>query len=247
MAAIFRSRKAYKLKKFKRRLKRGIGFKSYKRIYNMHKFKRLGLDCQIAAGSVAAGTVNLVTLASGWALGTPQIDVNGTYQYGGAMQFQLDQCLEFIELTRLFDRYKITGVKVTIIPLGTATTNAAPATIASTNYPTIAIATDNDDASLPSSWNEVAVKQNVRIARMDKPLSIYIHKPKLADTVYNGITNGYRVGTGYLNSDAAGVPHYGLKFWMRECPLPIATNAGNGSNVLFRVVTKFYLSMKDAL
>lgn len=245
MPGIYRSRKMYKIKKLGRRAKRGYARKPkvYKNIYNTHKFKRLGLDCLLAAN---AGTISLNTLANGWAVTGSSPDVNGTYQFGGAMQFQLDQCLEYIELTRLFDRYKITGVKVTFLPLGQPSTNAAPSGVANTNYPTMAIAMDDDDASLPSSWNEIAVKQNVKIKRLSKPFSIYIAKPKMADEVYNGVISGYRIGTGFLNSDAPSVPHYGLKYWMRECPLPTATAPGvNGANVLFRIVTKFYLSLKD--
>lgn len=212
---------------------------------NYYKFKRFGADCQLVAGSAAAGTISLNTLASGWAITSASTDVNGTYQFGGAMQFQLNQVLEYPDMVQLFDKYKIKGVKVTILPLGQPSTNAAPANIANTNYPTIAIAVDNDDASLPAGWNQIAVKQDCKIKRLSKAVSVYIRNPKMAREIYDGATSAYAPTNGFVDCNYPSVPHYGLKFWMRECPLPIATNTGNGANVLFRIVTKFYLALKD--
>lgn len=237
-------RKRYPLRRGKRRGMRPIRKVMRNRLTNYYRFKRFGENTMIACGSTAAGTVFLDGPA-GFAIGPPSGDYNGTYQFGGAMQFQLDQTLEWKDFSNLFDKYRIKGVKVTIIPLGQPSTNAAPAVIANTNYPTIAIAVDNDDASLPSTWESVAVKQDCKIKRLSKPVSVYIRNPKLASAVYNGLTTAYSPQTGWVDTVDSDVPHYGLKFFMRECPLPIATNPGNGANVLFRIVTKYYLEMKD--
>lgn len=235
-------------------IKRRLNFIGYKgraistvgrALKNYYAFKRFGTSCTINAGAAGAGTVALNTTASGWALSAPAIDSNGTYQFGGAMQFQLDQSLQFTDFALLYDRYKIKGVKVTIIPLGQPSTNATTQGLADTNYATIAIAVDNDDASLPADWNAVAVKQDCKIRRLSKPISVYIRNPKLAAAVYDGVTNAYTSKTGWLDMGSTGVPHYGLKFYVRDCPLPAYPTGGNGANVMFRVVTKFYLAMKD--
>lgn len=212
---------------------------------NNYKFTRFGVNATIDGGVAGAGTVALNTTASGWALGTPATDANGTYQFGGAMQFQLSQCLEYADFAQLFDKYKIKGCKVTIIPLGQPSTNAAPVNLANTSYPTIAIAVDNDDAALPGSWNSIAVKQDCKIKRLSKPVSVYIRSPKIASAIYDGATTAYSQRTGMIDMQYPDVPHYGLKFWIRECPLPQYPAAGNGANVMFRVVTKFYLQLKD--
>lgn len=213
---------------------------------NYYKFKRFGVDCQMTGGTAGNGTIALNTTASGWALTNTSADVNGTWQFGGAMQFQLNQVLEHADMTQLFDKYKIKGVKVTIIPLGQPSTNATTSPLADTNYPTIAIAVDNDDASLPSSWNQVAVKQDCKIKKLNNPVSVYIRNPKMAKQIYDGATSAYSPGTGFIDCNYSDVPHYGLKFYVRECPLPIPpTVSGNGANVLFRIVTKFYLALKD--
>lgn len=219
------------------KLNRSYALKTY-------KFKRFGLDCQIV--NTSAGAVNLNTTASGWALTGASTDVNGTYQFGGAMQFQLNQTLEVTDFATLFDRYKITGVKVSIIPLGSYSGGGSVQNQNVSNYPTIAIAVDSDDASLPGSWNQVAVKQGARVMKLNKTCSMYIKNPKLASAVFNGITNAYSQKTGYLDMNSTDVPHYGLKYWIRECPLPNPPAAAvTGANSMFRVVTKFYLSMKD--
>lgn len=238
----YRSRGAYKLRKMRRRIKRG-GMQMYKRIFNIHKFKRLGESATI--DNYTQGQVQLSTLANGWFVGAATPDINATYQFPGAMQFQLDQTLQSADFTTLFDRYRITGVKVTIISLGSVN-NPGVAVSGATNYPSIVYAVDNDDANAPTSWDDVAVKQNAKIRRLDKPISIYIHKPRIANQVYDGFVPAYTVNTGFVNCSYPSVPHYGLKFFVRECPLPAPVGATAGSNnALIRIATKFYLSMKD--
>lgn len=212
---------------------------------NYYKFTRFGVSASIDAGVSGAGTVALNTTANGWAIGSPSLDANGCYQFGGAMQFQLDQVIQNADFGLLFDRYKIKGVRVTIVPLGQPSTNATTVALADTNWPTIAIAVDNDDASMPSDWNSVAVKQDCKIKRLSKPISVYIKNPKLASSVYDGAVTAYTSKTGFLDMSRQDVPHYGLKFFIRDCPLPVYPTGGNGANVMFRVVTKFYLALKD--
>ena len=216
------------------------------RVPNYFRFKRIGENAMITAGTGGAGTVFLDGPA-GFALGSPNGDYNSTYQFGGAMQFQLDQTLEWKDFSNLFDKYKIKGVKVTIIPLGQPSTNAAPSILANTNYPTIALAVDNDDATLPTTWEQVAVKQDCKIRRLSKPVSVYIRNPKVAAAIYDGVTNAYSPKTGWVDNQNPDVPHYGLKFFIRDCPLPQPPSAGaiNGANVMFRIATTYYLAMKD--
>lgn len=245
----FRNRRKYRLRKRRSgapiMVRRVPGrLLRFKYLANKYKFKRFGVDCQITNTSV--GVINLNTTAAGWAITAASNDVNGTYQFGGAMQFQLNQTLEHADFATLFDRYKISGVKVTILPLGTYSGSASVQNQNITNFPTIAIACDNDDASLPGNWNTVAVKQGARITKLNKAVSMYISSPKIAAAIYNGITTAYSQRTGYLDMAQTDVPHYGLKFWIRECPLPNpAASSITGANSLFRVVTKFYLAMKD--
>lgn len=245
----YRSRRVYKAKRGLRRMRKGFRRslpRALRGKYNTHKFIRLGENCVITGGTSGLGTI-AIDGPAGFAIGPSSGDYNSTYQFGGAMQFQLNQTLEWKDFTNLFDRYRIKGVKVTIIPLGQPSTNAAPALLANTNYPTIALAVDNDDADLPTTWEQIAVKQDCKIKRLSKPVSVYIKAPKLANTIYDGITNAYTISKGWVNTQYADVPHYGLKFFMRDCPLPQPPQAGaiNGANVMFRVVTKYYLSMKD--
>lgn len=242
-----RKKRGVRRRRYVRRPYRSIGTKGLmtNRIGNYYKFSRFGVNCTIDGGAAGAGTVAMATTASGWALGAPGLDANGTYQFGGAMQFQMDQMLEYADYVQLFDKYKIKGVKVTIIPLGQPSTNATTVGLANTNYATIAIAVDNDDASLPTSWNQIAVKQDCKIKRLSKPVSVYIRNPKIAQQIYDGATSAYSPTVGWIDSNYPSVPHYGLKFFIRECPLPAYPTGGNGANVMFRVVTKFYLATKD--
>lgn len=214
-----------------------------RQVGNNYRFKRYGVNCQIV--NTTNGVVNMNTTASGWALGGAVSDVNNTYQFGGAMQFQLNQVLAHTDFNSMFDRYKITGCKVSIIPLGTYSGSAASGATAFTNFPTIAIAVDSDDADLPTSWEQVAAKQYSRIRKLNKPIHMYVKNPKLAVQLYNGVSTAYMQKTGFVDMNQDSAPHYGLKFWIRECPLPNFPGSIVGAESLFRVVTKFYLAMKD--
>lgn len=214
----------------RRSLKR-MGLK--KKIANKYVFKRAGQEQTIM--NTGPGTVALTnTGITGWALGSTTADANNLYQFGGAFQGQLDQCQAYTDMVSLFDRYKISGIKLKFIPLSTEATvgNAVPM---------IAYAIDLDDASVPSSYAEINQKYNVKKKRLDKPFSIYL-KPRVAASVYNGLTTGYAVGSKsvYIDCNDHGVPHYGLKWWIRDISLGATT-----TNTVVRIETTYYLSMKD--
>lgn len=230
--------KRYRPRKYKKTGKwRSVGTKGFKtnRIANKYVFKRAGQEQTIM--NTSATTVALTnTGITGWALGSTSADANNLFQFGGAFQAQLDQTQQYTDFVTMFDRYKISGVKVKFIPLTTqSTVNSA--------VPMIAYAIDLDDASVPSSYAELNQKYNVHKKRLDKPCSIYI-KPRVASSIYNGLTSGYAIGpkSVYIDCNDHGVPHYGLKFWLRDVSLGSAASV----NTVIRMETTYYLSLKDA-
>lgn len=230
----------YRTSKFKRmkrryaRKLRSVGTKGLKtkRISNKYVFKRAGQEQTIM--NTGPGTVALTnTGITGWALAGTTADANNLYQFGGAFQAQLNQVEQWGDFAQLFDRYKISGVKLKFIPL----TNSSEVGNA---VPMIAYAIDLDDASVPSSYAELNQKYNVHKKRLDKPCSIYI-KPRVASSIYSGLTSGYAVGKPmYIDCNDPGVPHYGLKYWIRDMSLGSTT-----TNTVVRIETTYYLSLKD--
>lgn len=214
----------------KKRTRMGRVFKG--RLPNKFVFKRAGSEQTFM--NTGPGTVALTnTGITGWALGSTSADANNLYQFGGAFQGQLNQVQAYTDFVSMFDRYKISGIKLKFIPL----TNSSEVGNA---VPMIAYAIDLDDASVPSSYAELNQKYNVHKKRLDKPCSIYI-KPRVASSIYSGLTTGYAVGRPmYIDCNDAGVPHYGLKFWIRDMSLGATT-----TNTVVRIETTYYLSLKD--
>lgn len=221
----------FKLRPGKLRMMRSVG---YKKLPNKFVFKRAGQEQTIM--NTGPGTVALTnTGITGWALSSTTADANNLYQFGGAFQAQLDQCQAYTDFVSLFDRYKISGVKVKFIPLTTQAT-------VSSAVPMIAYAIDLDDASVPSSYAEINQKYNVHKKRLDKPCSIFI-KPRIAQAIYSGLTSGYAIGqkNTYIDCNDSGVPFYGLKYWIRDVSL-----GGTTTNTVVRIETTYYLSLKDS-
>ena len=229
--AISRSKLWKSKSKFKGKVRRYGGVR--RPLSNKFVFRRAGQEQTIQ--NTGPGTIALTnTGINGWAVSTPAADANNLFQFGMAFQGRLDQCQAFTDFTTLFDRYKISGIKVKFIPLTTqATLNTA--------VPMLAYAIDLDDASVPGSYAELNQKYNVRKKRLDKPVSIYL-KPRVAASVYNGLGSGYAVGKPmYIDCNNTAVPHYGLKCWFRDVSL-----STNTTNTVIRMETTYYLSMKDS-
>jgi len=213
-------------------------------LVNMFKYKRFCADSTLANSE--QGVVKWVQAQSGWDLGSATPDDNGLYQFGGVMKFQLDDVINPTDFTTLYDRYKITGVKLTFIPLSnqgyagaSSTGNQSSATLA-----TMAYSIDYDDSSIPASSLEILEKMDCRIKRLDKPVSIYIKSPKVSTTV-NSESGNVSAGigaTGYFNCANDDINFRGLKFYIRDMPLPDATK---DMNSLIRVQAKYYLAFKD--
>lgn len=241
---ISRSRKSmaskYRTKRFrlgKRAAYRSIGM----RIPNKFAFKRQGYEAQLINTTIGAVALQAGGGLTGWSVGTPVADANGLFQFGGAMQFQLNQAQEWKDFTNLFDRYKISGCKVKFIPVVNMATPGGA-------VPVISYAIDLDDASIPATYAEINQKYNVHKKRLDKPCSIYV-KPRIAQAIYSGLTSGYAIGNKntYIDCNDPGVPMYGLKFWIRDCFLGASSGVSPlEANTVIRIETTFYLSMKDS-
>ena len=166
--AISRSKLWKSKSKFKGKVRRYGGVR--RPLSNKFVFRRAGQEQTIQ--NTGPGTIALTnTGINGWAVSTPAADANNLFQFGMAFQGRLDQCQAFTDFTTLFDRYKISGIKVKFIPLTTqATLNTA--------VPMLAYAIDLDDASVPGEY--IYSGSGSRIGRID------------GQYVYNG--SGSRIG-----------------------------------------------------
>lgn len=161
------------------------------------------------------------------------------YRFGAVSYFKLSNVLQSSDLTALYDRYKITGIKFKIIPLSN---------VASVNgqglIPTMVYHTDYDDALTPTSDTDVRVKAGAKEVRLDRPRTIFI-KPKIADAILGasaGTAYSVPKKAPYINMAYPDVPHYGLKMYFRDVNL---SASGSSINTCFRFETTYYVACKD--
>lgn len=165
-------------------------------------------------------------------IGNQQTDGGGAlnYQIGGAAQFQLSDLPSVGDFTALFDHYAVEQVDFEINCLQ----NAAGATSNATSMPTITYVPDFDDATVPTGASVISAYQRAKtwtFKGSGNPLKFSI-KPRVAIPVYNGMTSAYAAGPDGANLNLAytGVPHYGLKFWLRN--LTVGQGGGTGGAML---------------
>lgn len=200
-----KGRRAWKGKSAKWHGKKGKQFR------DVHSFKLTGNETSIV--TVPGTPANVATKGPGLGVGNLAIDGNGLSRFGGIYIGTFSACTQFNQLNTLFDRYKIHGIKVTFIPEW----NIGFTTATSSALPVMKVVHDYDDSSVPTV-GDVWARQG-KIYRLTRPVSCYI-RPKIANTVYNGaVTSAYSVAKApYLNMSYGSVPHYGLKFAVKDLP-----------------------------
>jgi hypothetical protein len=224
-------------KSFRRSFKKGMvkskRTKQYKSVNpsKVHLFRRLGQITRISNSSVAAVT----SVTGGIEVGAASGPNNFGYDFGASMKFRLSDTENSSELTALYDRYKITGVKVKIIPLS----NTASA--GGLSYlPELMYTFDTDDSSVPT---ETVMRQKcAKTKRLDKPVSIFI-KPRVAGTLWqNALASGYSIAPNtYINCSTPSVEYYGLKLYFKNVDLRSTSTVATQ----FNIETTYYLAMKD--
>lgn len=175
----------------------------------------------------------LVLSGAAW----PAETLPGTNQNQFGVRHSLQQVTQVSDFTNLYDRYKITGVKMTFLyQVSDAGTTGLGV------LPTILYATDYDDAVAPT-YGAIRAKQSAkqRILTANRPFSIF-YRPKInlvAQEANNTTFNPSVVTSGYINSSFPSVDHHGLKFSLNN----LYSGANTAAQLEIRMT--YYLSMKD--
>lgn len=221
--------KGKKILKRNRRMKMGNKFAP-----SAYSFKRLGfpIDLKYVGGGFSfTGLANASSFASGTGLAN-------TYDVGLGLPFALNAVTDSSDFTSLFDRYRIVGVKLKFM----FDINDANITGAGV-LPWITVAQDYDDATQPTTEQEVLKIQYAKSKRLDKPFSVYLRpKPQLiAGNVAGSTTNAAIPNSSnlYFNCSDTSVVFYGLKAFIRGWYSPLSAQS------MLRIQPTYYLSLKD--
>lgn len=209
-----------------------------------HKFTRYVDDVHLgndAAGNMVLYDTNGVlqgTSFAGYQVGPTGTGVNGLVQYGLVLQGVLGNILNHTDFTRLFDRYRIKGISVKIIPMSTVARTNSVDSIGELTY-----RVDYDDIAMPATQNDLLESELAHSVRLTKPISIF-YKPRAKSVVIDELGNQVAVALGtnkqWLDCQNPFIPHFGLKMFFNDI------NRGSATvNSLFKLRTKFYFEMKD--
>lgn len=217
--------------------------RNYRRggVHRPHCVKRMGQSMLIQDDGTGAP---IVTQNATTSLNISNITAGllpNTYQYGGSIQFRLNAVADYSDLTQLFDRYKITGVKVKML----YQQNIADAQSVGA-LPVMWYAQDFDDSLVPTSSTDVQVKQyaKTRILNGNREFSLFI-RPRISKSLVSADTTSAGASSEkpcYVDCAYPQVPHYGLKFWVD------GWHAGSPSQAIaqaLRIQTTYYLKLKD--
>jgi len=170
------------------------------------------------------------------------ISMNGVLTRStGALSFKLSDLPQYTEFTALFDRYRITGVKLQIMPRICMQTPAGAQVAATAYSPSIFHTIDYDDATTPSDYTALAQYDQCKVQWEYKPFKVWL-KPRAAQAQY---ASG--AFTSYGNSDpkqwmdvaSPDIVYYGWKW---------ATNdysASMNGNQYWDVHSTYYLEFMN--
>lgn len=136
---------------------------------------------------------------------------NGTAETGESFVFRLSDLIQAPEFTRLFDSYRINGVKITMAPLTNSSITVNP------SYKML-MAIDLDDDTTPTA-NSLLQRANVKIRTVTsggsnpQVFSAFLRPRYLTQLYETGTTTGYGQGARkqWLDTADSQIPHYGFK------------------------------------
>lgn len=173
--------------------------------------------------------------------GQGQIVVDPTVETNGAIVFSLAQVPNHTEFTSLYDQYKISAVKVRIMPRFNSVEPSDAGTSGLFPYNgQLFTAIDYDDSGI-SSVNDILQYQNCKTTRLTSIHQRYF-KPAARGIVQDitGAATARMPIKGFIDSADDQVLHYCLKY-----SIPQFTNAAESALLKFDVITTYYLAMKN--
>lgn len=204
----------------------------------VHTIKRLGGTAFIKNDNTTQAPYLFTTGNNSFFQGAPVAGaLTGCWDFTMASQFQLSSVIDAADLTSLYDRYKIVGVSLKIHYLHNSSFIPGQA-----NLPTLYYAFDGDDANVPATPTDVAVKGycKSRVLNANRPTVVYI-KPRITKEIYNSpLTTGFSSEKAcWLDCASSGIPHFGLKMAITDWV------GGADNNNALRIQPTYYLQLRD--
>lgn len=169
------------------------------------------------------------TYSSGFQMNSTTNDIHGVYY------FTLNSVPGVSDFTGLYDQYRIMAVKWSLIPRGNAS-DITPAGTAAAQSVGVFSCLDYDDSTALTGITQYLQYQNHKMTRSHQVHSRYL-KPKINAEILNNTTIANALNTrGWLDVQAADIPHYGIKYCLQQAP---------NSAQQFDLKVDYYLAFKN--
>lgn len=181
------------------------------------------------------------------------VDAPANGNNSGVMTFKLNDLTNQANFAALFDLYKITGVKVKIVPRFNV---SDPTTVQNANaqagtLPMLYIAENRDPyVPAPANVGDILNDDGVKVIRLTRPINLYLKSPKALLSGGNGLESlPLQFGTGrafqpWLTTGGnqqtvsqIAVPHYGFRW--------LLNNGVGNFTVVCDVYATYYFAMKE--
>lgn len=183
-----------------------------------------------------------------WGAGPLAATANATS--AGIITFKLGDLNNILSFKSLFDLFKITGVRVKILPRWSSGDVLASSTFAA-GFPLLYIAENRDPyVPAPISVGDILNDDGCKIIRLNKPVNLYLKNPKAEIKDAEGVSLPFQFNSsstrlqpwlttgGSLQSlDQSGVEHFGYRYWL--------DNSQCTSLINVDVYITYYFSMKE--
>lgn len=157
------------------------------------------------------------------------------------IEFQLDKTEQYAEISALFDQYRITAIKVDILPRFNVY-DIQGATSTFTHVPFLLVAVDLDDAATPTDYRDVISKESCRVIDPYKPYS-FTFRPKIALSAYGNAGFGqYATGEAsqWINAASDDVEYYGIKM----CMMPYSASNNDTNPPAWDLLYTYYIECR---
>lgn len=177
------------------------------------------------------------------------ITVAGGAGFPNVLNFQLNSLANAGNFKSLYDLYKITGVKVTLVPQHNVSDFSQGA---ATALPMLYMAPNRDPyVPAPTGITDILNDDGVKIIRFTKPVSFWLKNPKAdikdskGDTIPFQFNSGSKALQPWLTTggnaqviDQSATQHYGFRYW-------VDNSQSMNTPCLFQTFVKLYVSFKE--
>lgn len=189
-----------------------------------------------------------------------QVQMDGN-DYFFQYNFTLANLANHVELEALFDMYRINHASLQIIPKQNTMAYQASAgvvsggsTVLSTDFggtnlygasfygfPDIVTVIDYDDATIPTSLNEMLEYSTCRVTRSDKKHTRSLTPRIVIDSGSTGVSKSKQ----WIDCDRNSVPHYGVKCGICNVPSLSIAGTSNKPVIWFDLLATYSISFKN--